>query len=78
MKAPRLPSNHDDRLLDCQEQIEDAFIELVDRARAVGWNHREVVMAIGQLSQYYLDAIAANEDTERQIAEAMARQSTKH
>lgn len=78
MNRPTVPPDHQDRLLDCQEQMEDAFIELVDRAKASGWSHREALIALGHLALHHVEALAANANTDRQIAAAMALQPTKH
>jgi hypothetical protein len=78
MKSPRLPPDHEDRLIDCQEQMEDDFVAIVDRARAAGWDHREVLAALAHLAINHIEALAANANTDKQIADAKARQGKMH
>lgn len=53
MKPMLPPGRHElypDRDLDCQEAIEMAFQEFVERAVAAGWRPLEVAEAVGQLA----------------------------
>jgi hypothetical protein len=53
MKRMLPPGRHElypDRDLDCQEAIEAAFQEFVERAVAAGWRPIEVAEAVGHLA----------------------------
>lgn len=42
-----------DRDIDCQQAIEDALHELIDKVRTAGWTEDEIVEAIDQLTLAY-------------------------
>ena len=71
MKAPRLPADHPDRHLECEEMMEARLVSLMDRAREDGWTQNEVASAVTELAFYYVLRQKANEECDRQIAAAM-------
>lgn len=73
MNRPRLPSTHPDRHLECQEVLEPHVIAIVDEGIAAGWSIEEVTAALVALADNAMLAHAANGDTDRQIAAALAR-----
>lgn len=73
MQQPPKPGPYEDRHLDCQAALEDDFGALVDAAVASGWDRLEAVAAIIALAENHALQIAANVETERQIAEAIGR-----
>jgi hypothetical protein len=73
MKSPRLPPDHPDRFLECEEMLEARLVAILDRAREMGWSQDEVAGAVTELAFNYVLRERANEETDRQIAEAMRR-----
>lgn len=76
MKPPRLPGPYPDRHLDCQESLEPAIIALIDEAKSSGWSVTDITTAIVALADNLMLAEKANEDTDRQIAEALRNAQT--
>lgn len=70
MNPPRRLVPYDDRLLDCEEALEDDFLALVDKACDNGWNATEVSVAITSLADNLMLKLAAEDDTMRQILAA--------
>lgn len=62
-----------DRLLECEEALERSFQDLVERAEHAGWRTFEIYVALQSLADHHMLMRAANEDTARQIAEALNR-----
>ena len=73
MKSPRLPTDHPDSHLECEETLEARLTALMDRAREAGWHQEKVASAVIELAYNYILRLNANDDTDRQIAEATAR-----
>lgn len=73
MKSPRLPDQYPDRHLDCQEGLEDGFAALVDDGLAAGWSVADITVALVELADHRMLADAANEETARDIEEALKR-----
>lgn len=71
MSRPRLLSRgHPDRPLSVEEVLEPAYQALVAKAVANGASEEEAALAIEGLAQAHLDTIAANKETEAEIAKA--------
>lgn len=75
---PRYSTVYPDRSLDCQEALEDAFHTLLSIAKKAGWTTTESAVALHELSSAYLAMEELNRETELEIAQALARTSTKH
>lgn len=73
MKPPRLPHDYPDRHLDCQEALESRVIAIIDDGRSAGWSVSDITVALISLADNLMLAAAANEDTDRQIADALKR-----
>lgn len=70
MNPPRRLTPYDDRLLDCEEALEDDFLRLVDRACDHGWNATEIAVAITNLADNLILKLAAQDETCMQILAA--------
>ncbi|KQW30734.1 hypothetical protein ASC71_00065 [Rhizobium sp. Root1240] len=55
-------------MLDAQEALEGAVLDLVERAVAAGWGEVEAVAAIVAVAENRMLAIGENEETDRLIA----------
>ncbi|UVC09135.1 hypothetical protein IHQ71_00405 [Rhizobium sp. TH2] len=73
MNKTRRPTGYADRHLDCQFALEDRFLEIMDDAERSGWSPRDAAMAIVDLADNYVLKLLANDETDRQIREAMDR-----
>jgi hypothetical protein len=71
MKRPRLSDDHPDRQLECEEMLEARLTALMDRSREVGWHQEEVAAAVIELAYNYVLRLNANDETDRQIADAI-------
>jgi hypothetical protein len=60
---PSIGLDHPDRHILCQDAIDAAFSDLLERAAAAGWSEREVVVAVIDLADNRMLSIAANDDT---------------
>ena len=70
MNPPRRSMPYDDRLLDCEEALEDDFLVLVDKACDHGWNAAEIAIAITSLADNLILKLAAQDETSMQILAA--------
>ena len=73
MKPPRLPDDHPDSHLECEEALESRLIALMDRAREAGWHQEKVASAVIELAYNYILRLDASAETDRQIADAIIR-----
>jgi hypothetical protein len=73
MHGPRTSDSYPDRQLDCEMDLEAAVISLIDQGAAVGWSVADVTSALVALADKLLLADRANAETDRQIADALAR-----
>lgn len=73
MKPPRKPHAYPDRHLECQEALESRVIAMIDDAKAAGWSIEDITAALVSLADNAMLSHAANGDTDRQIAAALAR-----
>jgi hypothetical protein len=73
MKSPRLPGPYPDRHLECQEALESRIIAIIDDGTAAGWSVADITTALIALADNLMLADAANGETDRQIAAAIAR-----
>jgi len=71
MKPPRLATNHPDRILDLEQEMESHLVALMDRAREAGWHQEDVAAAVTNLARNYVLRLDANLETDKQIALAM-------
>lgn len=69
--GPRRISDISDRLLECEEALERAFQDLVERAERAGWDTIEITVALQSLADHHMLATAANAETDWQIAESL-------
>lgn len=70
IQPPYLPKGHADRLLSCEEELEPAFLELMEAAIAAGWDSSEAASAVTALADAYVLARNANAATDAAIKEA--------
>lgn len=73
---PRLPPDHADRSLECQETIEARIVDLIDEARAAGWTVADITTAIVEVAENLRLQADAMDETERQIADAVRKASS--
>jgi hypothetical protein len=73
MKPPRLPTPYPDRHLECQEALEPRVIAIIDEGKAAGWSTRDITTALIALADNLMLAEEANEQTNRDIEEAIRR-----
>ena len=73
MNKPRQTGSYPDRRIDCQFAMEGRFLELIDDAEDAGWSAEEAVAALIDLADNHVLGLKANEDTDRQIREALER-----
>ncbi|MGO4337103.1 hypothetical protein AB4037_19540 [Labrys sp. KB_33_2] len=71
LRGPDRRCDISDRLLNCEEALERSFQDLVERAELAGWETIEIAVALQSLADHHMLAKAANEETDRQIAEAL-------
>lgn len=64
---PRLPDDHPDRNLECQEALESRLVELIDTARRSGWAVGEITIALAELADNLRLQHEAVEDMEAAI-----------
>lgn len=67
---PRLPDQHPDRPLACEEQLEGALTYLADSAQAAGWGASEIDLALLNLALARLKAADVNLDVDDAIRRA--------
>jgi len=77
MNAPRLPVGHADRTLELEEHIESTLNALMEDVVSAGWTVDEAQAAVRNIADIFKARCEAYADTDRKIAEAMAR-SSKH
>ncbi|GAB1584050.1 hypothetical protein PPNSA23_39930 [Phyllobacterium phragmitis] len=65
---PKLPADDPDRCLECQEALEIAFQDLIERAVNAGWNEAEACNAIIELADHHALAMIENDFLAEQIA----------
>lgn len=73
MKQPRQAGLYPDRHLECQEALESRVIAIIDEGKAAAWSIADITTALIALADNQMLADQANADTDRQIAEALAR-----
>jgi phage tail tape-measure protein len=73
MHGPRTSDSYPDRHLDCEMDLEAAVLSIIDQGAVVGWSVADVTSALVALADNLLLADRANAETDRQIAEALAR-----
>lgn len=62
------PEWEPDRLLRCQESMEDAVLTAAEAAALAGWSPEEVAAALVELADNYMLSILANRDLSRDLA----------
>jgi hypothetical protein len=65
---PMRPQNHPDALLDLQNAIEERFRSLIDDAKEAGWDEVMVAVAIGELADNYVLALAEHSKVAKHLA----------
>ncbi len=73
VSPPKRPTDHPDRLLDCEEAMEAAFQKVIERAAAAGWSQQEAALGLLGLIQAHIHALRENEKTDEAIAQARRR-----
>ncbi|MGJ4855470.1 hypothetical protein ACN6KF_001416 [Labrys sp. La1] len=66
--GPRRISDISDRLLECEEALERAFQDIVERAERAGWDTIEITVALQSLADHHMLMKAADAGTEGMIA----------
>lgn len=69
MNPPRHLMPYEDRLMDCEDAIEDRFLEMVDEACENGWNAAEIALALTNLADNLILKLMANEETVRKMVD---------
>lgn len=59
---------HPDRLLRCQEALEDAVLAAVDAVSLAGWTPEEVAAALIELADNHMLSLLANRDLASELA----------
>jgi hypothetical protein len=70
---PGKPLDHPDRFLDCQQALEPAFQNVVERATAAGWEEVEVVAALVTLADHHMLARGENIALDELLADLRRR-----
>jgi hypothetical protein len=78
MKPPRLPTDHPDRVIELEQEMESHLVALMDRARDLGWHQEEVMAAVVGLARNYVLRLQANLQTDQQIAQALKSDESIH
>jgi hypothetical protein len=73
MHGPKPGTQMSDRILECQEDIERAFLAVVAEARVAGWTHLEACLALTELADNRVLGHTANEETNKQIRDLIGR-----
>ena len=71
--APRKTADISDRFLDCEEALEHAVQDLIERAERAGWDTIEITVALQSLADHHMLAKAENAGTDAMIAFANER-----
>lgn len=69
MNSPRYLMSYHDRLTDCEDALEDRFLEMVDEACESGWNAAEIAIALTGLADNLILKLMSNEETVRKIVD---------
>lgn len=72
ISPPRTPISLD-RLLDCEEAIEEELQDLVWRAVKAGWDEIEVCTAIATLADHHILAVIKDHKTARALKHTRKR-----
>lgn len=67
ISGPRSNQNHEDRFLQCEEDLEADFQKLVWKALQAGWDEGEACVAIASLADHHILAMECNEKTKAAI-----------
>jgi hypothetical protein len=70
ISAPKLPNDHPDRQVDCEQAMKDDFQHLAEQAESIGWTGDEIALALMSLAANRIMARAANENTQAQTERA--------
>jgi len=62
------PESEPDRLLRCQEALEDAILTAAEAAALARWSPEEVAAALVELADNYMLSVLANRDLSRHLA----------
>lgn len=68
LRGPRKLGDYPDRDIQCQEALEDAFIELTERGVEAGWVQIEVLQALLELAKSHIMRDLATESDDDNIA----------
>lgn len=69
LKSPRLPADHPDQCIECQEAIESSVADLIAEATAAGWDLDCVTAAIVEVADNLRLQAHANDETDERIDE---------
>lgn len=72
ISGPRIPFEHPDRFLSCQEEIDAAVREIIHAAVLAGWTEQEASAALVEVADNRMLALVANAETDAMIALATA------
>ena len=59
---PSIGQDQPDRHMRCQDAIDAAFRDLLERATSAGWSEREVFVAVIDLADNHMLSMSANEE----------------
>ncbi|MFC2248698.1 hypothetical protein ACETRX_03650 [Labrys portucalensis] len=71
--GPKRTADISDRLLECEEALERAFQDLVERAERAGWDTLEIYVALQSLADHHMLMKAADAGTDAMIEFANER-----
>lgn len=71
IREPRFPADHPDYQLECEFQMEPAFLDIVSAAEAAGWDATTVARAMKSLATNYMRSREANVETDLAIEAAL-------
>lgn len=73
VSPPRYKLGHPDYQLECEFQMEPAFLAIIDAAEAAGWDPVTVARAMKSLATNYMLGREENAETDLAIQQALAR-----
>lgn len=67
INPPQHPSDHPDRIIDCEFAMEPEFQALAHRAEAAGWSADDVSTAMANLAIAQIKAVVAEQRTDADV-----------
>ncbi|MGN8113314.1 hypothetical protein [Labrys sp. 22185] len=67
MPGPGRELDISDRIPECEEAMEPAFLAVIDEAVAAGWSKVEAAIALSSLADHCMLGVKCNEELEAQL-----------